>query len=196
MRRKYSSQKMITINSNLGAVALRLRTAFVSATEANGFFKDKLIRAVAVSIGGDVKVRIYQDGIKSDGSQIGAYKNSYLKLREKRFNRTADSKIILSLTRQEESDFSLIATDPIKTQTGYGLGFKNNAIYNAKGKKATTKQVARRFDKGGIRTVSNLQKAKWHEDRFGKIFSLTVAEQNKAGILARAYVKQFINDLK
>lgn len=37
-----------------------------------------------------------------------------------KYNRTDDTKVILSLTRQMESDFSVIATD-----NGYGLGYNN-----------------------------------------------------------------------
>lgn len=43
-----------------------------------------------------------------------------------RYNRTDDTKIVFSLTRQMENDFSLKeTTEPIKTATGYGVGFKN-----------------------------------------------------------------------
>lgn len=38
-----------------------------------------------------------------------------------KFNRTSDTKVILSLTRQMESDLSVQATE-----TGYGLGFNNS----------------------------------------------------------------------
>lgn len=41
------------------------------------------------------------------------------------FNRTADSKVILSLTRQMESDFSVQATEK-----GYGLGFNNSLNFD------------------------------------------------------------------
>jgi phage gpG-like protein len=37
-----------------------------------------------------------------------------------RFNRTSDTKVVISLTRQMENDFSVIATSK-----GYGLGYKN-----------------------------------------------------------------------
>lgn len=43
-----------------------------------------------------------------------------------KYNRTADTKVIFSLTRQMENDFGLKENkEPIKTSTGYGVGFKN-----------------------------------------------------------------------
>ena len=41
------------------------------------------------------------------------------------FNRTADPKVIISLTGQMENDFSVVAT-----QTGYGLGYNNTENAN------------------------------------------------------------------
>jgi hypothetical protein len=43
-----------------------------------------------------------------------------------KYNRTSDTKVIFSLTRQMENDFGLKENkEPIKTNTGYGVGFKN-----------------------------------------------------------------------
>lgn len=64
--------------------------------------------------------RIHVDGVASNGSDIGSYSNPYLKLRQKKFQRSADKKVIVSLTRQLENNWSVIAT-PI----GYGIGFLN-----------------------------------------------------------------------
>lgn len=64
--------------------------------------------------------RIHIDGNASDGSPIGAYNPGYLKRRVKYFKRTNDAKIVVSLTRQLENDWSVIAT-----ARGYGVGFKN-----------------------------------------------------------------------
>lgn len=65
--------------------------------------------------------RIHIDGVASDGSQIGTYNKDYLSLRRRKFNRSADTKIIVSLTRQLENDWNVIATDD-----GYGIGFLNS----------------------------------------------------------------------
>jgi hypothetical protein len=43
-----------------------------------------------------------------------------LKQRQNKYKRTADKKIIVSLTRQLENDWSVIATEK-----GYGIGFLN-----------------------------------------------------------------------
>lgn len=63
----------------------------------------------------------------SKGKNKGKIKNSGVISRGKnkgqprpKYNRTADTKIIVSLTRQLENDWSVIAVDK-----GYGIGFKN-----------------------------------------------------------------------
>lgn len=80
---------------------------------------------VATALLGPVKSRIHGDGQASDGAEIGVYDNAYLRERQKRYNRTADSKIILSLTRQMENDFSVQAVG----NTSFGLGFNNEKNY-------------------------------------------------------------------
>jgi len=64
--------------------------------------------------------RIHVDGMAANGQQIGTYNNRYLKLRQTKYNRKADSKIIVSLTRQLENNWSVIATPK-----GFGVGFLN-----------------------------------------------------------------------
>lgn len=65
--------------------------------------------------------RIHNKGIATDGTPIGQYSPAYLKYRQKKHNRTNDKKVVISLTRQLENDWSVLATP-----TGYGIGFKNN----------------------------------------------------------------------
>lgn len=82
--------------------------------------KDYLLRPVAIEVIPMMTERIHQKGQASDGNQIGTYNNSYLKLRQKKYKRDASTKIIVSLTRQLENNWSVIAT-----QNGYGIGFIN-----------------------------------------------------------------------
>lgn len=48
----------------------------------------------------------------------------------KKYNRTADKKVILSLTRQMENDLSVCEQEPIKTQYGYAIGYQNEENYD------------------------------------------------------------------
>lgn len=82
--------------------------------------REALLRPVAFDVIALMTERIHDQGKAADGSQIGEYSNSYLKLREKKYKRGTDKKIIVSLTRQLENDWSVIATEK-----GYGIGFKN-----------------------------------------------------------------------
>lgn len=47
-----------------------------------------------------------------------------------KYNRTADTKVVASLTRQMENDFGTNAEDPAQTEAGYGIGFKNPHNYD------------------------------------------------------------------
>lgn len=84
------------------------------------------MRPVALDVLDMMTERIHEEGKAADGSQIGEYNNRYLKLREKKYNRTADKKIIVSLTRRLKNDWGVLATE-----RGWGIGFLNKQ----KGKK-------------------------------------------------------------
>lgn len=76
-------------------------------------------RAAAAAVLPKMKTRIFIEGKKADGTQIGTYANSYLRTRE-RNQRGKSKKVILSLTRQLENDISVI-----NEGNGYAIGFKN-----------------------------------------------------------------------
>lgn len=81
-----------------------------------------LLRPVAFGLIDKMTYRIHIEGKASDAGEIGQYSNSYLKARQRKpYNRTGETKVIVSLTRQLENDWSVIATPK-----GYGIGFKNS----------------------------------------------------------------------
>ena len=80
-------------------------------------------RAAAIAVLPELHYRIHTSGKKTDGSAIGTYSNSYLKIRQSQYNRTADSTVIASLTRQLENGYILKATEK-----GYTIG--NASPYN------------------------------------------------------------------
>ena len=75
-------------------------------------------RAVAVSLLPEIRNRIHVEGKNSKGTDIGTYSNTYLKLRQSKYNRTSDPSVVISLTRQLENSYSLQATDK-----AYTIGF-------------------------------------------------------------------------
>ena len=109
----------MNVTTNIDQVINSLESKLGDAT------KQYVTLRVATALLGPVKSRIHEEGLASDGAEIGTYDNAYLRERQKRYNRTADSKIILSLTRQMENDFSVQAVG----STSYGLGFNNSANY-------------------------------------------------------------------
>ncbi len=126
---------MIIITSNASGVL-----ASVIARVRKLSSVDQLMRSIAETMLPVVKKRIHTDGLAADGNPIGTYSPGYMKLRTKgyqsdvitrgkdkgkpreiiKFNRTADTKVIISMTRQMEGDWSIIPT-----AKGYGLGYKN-----------------------------------------------------------------------
>lgn len=107
---------MLTIRTNIPIVTASLVKKLQLIGE-----KEFLLRPVAFDIITLMTERIHREGKASDESPIGDYSNSYLKLRKSKYNRSVDKKIIVSLTRQLENDWSVIATEK-----GYGIGFLNS----------------------------------------------------------------------
>ena len=106
----------ITIRTNLPEVTNRLRQKLNRLKD-----KEYLLRPVCVDLVDLMTKRVHIDGSASDGTPIGTYSSSYLRHRQKPpYNRTADEKVVVSLTRQLENDWAVIAT-----KNGYGIGFKN-----------------------------------------------------------------------
>ena len=96
-------------------------------------------RAAAVAVLPEFRNRIHVEGKKSDGSAIGTYSNSYLKLRQRPpYNRTSDPDVIASLTRQLENGYVLKATE-----NGYTIG--NASPYNDEKVKHLTEQYGEIF---------------------------------------------------
>lgn len=130
---------MITIQTNIKVVAGRIKQNLEKLKN-----KEYLLRPVAIEVIPLMTERIHQKGEASDESQIGTYSNSYLKLRQKKYKRDASDKIIVSLTRQLENDWAVIAT-----QNGYGIGFNNQ--FNL--------QKARWVEDGKNKKIFNLSKS-------------------------------------
>lgn len=83
-----------------------------------------LLRPVAFDVLSMMTERIHEEGKDANDSKIGTYNASYLKLRQKKYKRTSDPTIIVSLTRQLENDWSVLPTEK-----GWGIGFKNGKNY-------------------------------------------------------------------
>ena len=178
---------MLTYSSNIADIAGTLLKQ-IKGLETGGSNNDKVLRAIADSALSLVRPRIHQQGKRADGQPIGTYSNSYLNYRVKKKNRENDGKVVLSLTRNMENDFQVIATD-----TGYGLGFNNpdnvkKADWLQNGTKATTvkaqkRDISKRTKRGTIRkgqserivSVSAHSRKGWKG--YGKVYGLTREER-------------------
>lgn len=107
---------MASIQSNIGEVTGNIEEKIKKLGD-----KEYIPRTLSFDLIDLMTKRIHIDGVAADGSQIGTYNKDYLSLRKRKYNRSADSKIIVSLTRQLENDWNVIATDD-----GYGIGFLNS----------------------------------------------------------------------
>lgn len=104
----------LTVTTNLNDVLSSIGKSFEDI-----FNTDYLLRPVAIELIPMMTERIHQRGQGSDGAAIGTYSSSYLAYRA-RNKRGRDSKVIVSLTRQLENDWSVL-----ETPKGYGIGFTN-----------------------------------------------------------------------
>src|SRR6478735_3983744 len=107
---------VIKLSTNLAEVSARIRAKLEKLKD-----KDYLLRPICFDLIELMKIRIHEKGMNASGSAIGTYSKGYLALRQKKYKRSSDTKVIVSLTRQLENDWSVIAT-----ARGYGVGFKNN----------------------------------------------------------------------
>lgn len=107
---------MITVKLNIKQVGEQVKQQIQKAVDP-----EYLLRPVSLEQIRLMHTRIHEDGIGSNGGQIGTYNKDYLKLRQEKFNRTSDPKTIVSLTRQLENDYSIV-----RTPLGYGVGFNNS----------------------------------------------------------------------
>ena len=113
---------MINVSSNFASVLGQFTSELRSI--ASGENKDKMLRTMATTQVANMKYRVHNQGVKTDGGAIGTYSTGYLKFRQKPpYNRTDSSKIIFSLTRQMENDLTIVSEDASK---GYGIGFNNS----------------------------------------------------------------------
>lgn len=106
---------MTTVTSNIGEVTERIRAKLAKLAD-----REYIPRTLSFDLIDLMTRRIHIDGKASDDQAIGNYNKDYLSLRRRKYNRSADPKIIVSLTRQLENDWNVIATD-----RGYGIGFLN-----------------------------------------------------------------------
>ena len=109
---------MATVKTNIDKVMQKIASKFDLLKDREYF-----LRPLAIETIPNMKERIHRDGKATDGGAIGTYSSGYMRERE-RNNRSKDTKIIVSLTRQLENDWAVIGTS-----RGYGIGFNN--VFNA-----------------------------------------------------------------
>ena len=115
---------------------------------------NKFIKTGAFDALSQMTERIHEKGEAADGSGIGTYTNNYLKLRQKKpYNRTEDSKIIVSLTRRLENDWGVIQTD----KGNWAIAFLNRQ----KGTKTdiTSGEKMKYVEESSGKTIAALSKA-------------------------------------
>lgn len=110
----------VVIKTNIGEVTAELQSKLAALAD-----KEYIPRRLSFNLIDLMTNRIHGEGKAADGGQIGTYNKSYLSLRQRKYKRSSDSKIIVSLTRQLENNWSVIATDK-----GYGIGFLNPLNFN------------------------------------------------------------------
>lgn len=182
---------MLKITSNLSDVISKLTGRVKSITEINAEQRDKMLRTIALDTAATVKVRIHQEGKNSQDSDIGQYSNSYLKVREKN-RRGTDKKVILSLTRQMENDFGIVAGSGSK----YELGFKNpdnaqKAEWLEKGTESHTVKAHTRLVNGKQVEVKSFDRK--GRKGYGDVYKLTTKELEHIKLVADQFITDVLN---
>jgi hypothetical protein len=167
----------VTVTSNAGDEFKKIGLSVL------GLSDNEIFRPLIFDLIDMMKERIHRNGQASDESQIGTYSPGYMAVRtgifktpgtkftkgknkgaeRPRYNRDNSTKIIVSLTRQLENSWIIIATD-----NGYDIGFSD----------------AESGSGGGFKT--SYEKARLVEEVKGKvIFDLSQTELD--------YIDQFID---
>lgn len=105
---------MLEIKTNIQAVLKRIEGDIKKIEDPEYMLRPVMIELIPI-----IHERIHEKGQDASGSAIGDYKDSYMKTREKH-GRKEGKKVVISLTRQLENDYAVVAT-----QKGYGIGFNN-----------------------------------------------------------------------
>lgn len=143
---------------------LARHTKRIAELKATGV--DAIMRTTAITMGGEIRERIHEEGKNSDDTPIGTYSVGYMKTRKK-YNRGESKKVILSLTGQMENDFVAVAQNPVKVDGGYALGFNN---------------------------PENNNKASHNNKRYGaEVYKLTQAEQKQTKEIIEYETSRFLN---
>jgi len=151
---------------------------------------DTVLRTVATAMFAEMKRRIHNDGIKSNGSSIGTYSNSYLKWRLKNGFETQGNKVQLNLTGQMQNDFSVGKLN----DTSWAIGFQNEFNYkksvNAEeGRPATTVKAHKKTIKGKSVDVKSYVSKGWKG--YGKIYDLTENETKQVRLILADFMSKF-----
>ncbi len=108
----------LTIQSDFNTTQQRIREGLDQLIAD----QSPLLTAIASSVLAKVAHRIHTQGLKANGSKIGVYSSSYMKIRTaNKPPRTSSTDVVLSLTRQMELDFTVVAEG-----NTVGLGFLNS----------------------------------------------------------------------
>ena len=128
---------------------------------------NKIIGRPTVTIFAIYKQRIFTEGVKSDGAQIGTYSASYFRERLKK-GRESGRNVVLRFTDKLANDTIVEKLD----SNNWAIGIRGAA--------------------GGGGLVTSNFKAEVNEDRFGIIFELTDNEADILDRLVEAEVKRAI----
>lgn len=169
----------ISINTNIEQVNTLIQSRLKQLGNPETFLRPLCLDLIDL-----MTKRIHIDGIKANGSPIGTYSKGYLSTRQKKYNRSGDAKVIVSLTRKMETDWAVIPT-----QKGIGIGFINP--FNFQKARWVEGGAAPHIVKAHTRNVGGKTvKVAAHSNKGftgkGDIFSLTQAETE--------YAIAFIND--
>lgn len=153
------------------------------------------MRPVVLVLAGVVRNRIHEEGKKANGSPIGTYSSSYLKLRSGNYQNSGKfSKGAKKGEVKNAGTFTAKANDKAGTpRPNYNRGTDPKVILSL------TRQMEQDFvpiaenDEYGLgfNNPHNLEKAEWNEERYGGVYELSAEELN----IAEEIITDYINGI-
>lgn len=140
---------MATVTVNINIAEFEKQLEEITAVLSD---KESTLKPVAIELVELMTERIHENGLASDGSKIGTYQDSYLKMREAR-GLGSGSDVVLFLTRKLFNSWGAFATD-----NGWAVGFIDDSA------------------EGG---VTSRMKIMFAEERFGKKIINPTAEEEQ-----------------
>ena len=163
------------------------------------------MRPVVLVLAGEVRNRIHVEGKKADGSQIGTYSSSYLKLRSGNYANSQKYSKGAKAGQLKNAGTYTDRTIRLNKKTGVFTGEEKVGTerinYNRGSDPKVILSLTRQMEQDfvpiaednlyglGFNNKDNLDKAEWNDERYKGVYGLTTEEEQ----IAEQVIEDYIN---